>query len=342
MILRIFAARAGAELERIQAEEALKQSEEREREKAERLQLTLTELKRTQSQLIQSAKMSALGQMVAGIAHEINNPVSFISCNINFARSYFQDLLSIVEAYQKNSSNPTPEIEKLIAENQLDFLREDWSKLIQSMAVGAERIQEIVQSLKLFSRLDEAEVKPTDIHQAIDNTLLILQHRLRSVGKASEIEVIKNYGKLPLITCYSSQLNQVFMNLLNNAIDALENQPSPRIITINTVPVSAKEQKTTNNRQSTTDKVIIRIADNGAGMKQEVQQKIFDPFFTTKSVGSGTGLGLSISHQIVVEKHLGNITCVSAPGKGTEFIIEIPVSLPEKSRDEITIYALSV
>ncbi|HBE60600.1 MAG TPA: hybrid sensor histidine kinase/response regulator, partial [Cyanobacteria bacterium UBA11366] len=200
----------------------------------------------TQSQLIQSAKMSALGQMVAGIAHEINNPVSFISCNINFARSYFQDLLSIVEAYQKNSSNPTPEIEKLIAENQLDFLREDWSKLIQSMAVGAERIQEIVQSLKLFSRLDEAEVKPTDIHQAIDNTLLILQHRLRSVGKASEIEVIKNYGKLPLITCYSSQLNQVFMNLLNNAIDALENQPSPRIITINTVPVSAKEQKTTN------------------------------------------------------------------------------------------------
>lgn len=342
MILSIFAARAGAELERIQAEEALKQSEAREREKAQRLELTLTELKRTQSQLIQSAKMSALGQMVAGIAHEINNPVSFISCNLNFARNYFQDLLSIVETYQKNYPNPTPEIEKSIAENQLNFLKEDWLKLMQSMAVGAERIQQIVQSLKLFSRLDEAQLKPTDIHQAIDNTLLILQHRLRSVGNVSKIEVIKNYDKLPLVTCYGSQLNQVFMNLLNNAIDALDNQPSPRIITISTVAVSAKEQKTTNNQKPKTDKVVIRIADNGAGMSQEVQQKIFDPFFTTKSVGSGTGLGLSISHQIVVEKHLGNITCVSAPGQGTEFLVEIPVSLSTKSRHEIPVYALSV
>ena len=330
MILKIFAARTGAELERLQAEEELRRSEARERDKAIQLERTLKELKQTQSQLIQAEKMSGLGRMVAGVAHEINNPVSFIFGNLSYARNYFQDLLSLVKLYQQAFPHSTPEIQQLASEIELEFLVEDWTKLTQSMQVGAERIQQIVQSLKLFSRLDEAELKSTDIHADIDNTLLILQHRLRAVGKACEIEVIRDYGQLPLVNCYASQLNQVFMNLLNNAIDALANQPSPRVITIRT-SLSSKcsglsSELEQPSKSQNSQNVIIRIADNGVGMSEEVQRKIFDPFFTTKPVGSGTGLGLSISHQIVVEKHKGRIRCISAPGKGTEFIVEVPVN----------------
>jgi Signal transduction histidine kinase regulating C4-dicarboxylate transport system len=205
------------------------------------------------------------------------------------------------------------------------------------MQVGTKRIEKIVRSLKSFSKLDESELKLVNIHEGIDNTLLILQHRLRAVGEHLEIEVIKNYGQLPQVTCYASQLNQVFLNLLNNAIDALENQSSPRVITISTSLIQTPKWSPTicpcaNNIQPASDAanhrhyVIIRIADKGSGMSEEVCQQIFDPFFTTKPVGSGTGLGLAISHQIVVEKHKGRISCISAPEKGTELIVEIPVT----------------
>jgi signal transduction histidine kinase len=279
------------------------------------LNQALEELKRTQVQLIQAEKMSSLGQMVAGIAHEINNPVSFIYGNLNPARKYLQDILSLIELYQQTYPSSTSEIEQFVKDIDLDFLVEDWQKMINSMQVGAERIQEIVSSLRNFSRLDEKDLKSVDIHEGIENTLLILQHRLRAEGKRAEIKVIKNYGQLPKIACYANQLNQVFMNLISNAIDALKNTPSPRIITIHTSVVSRQK----------TSLVKISITDNGSGMCEEVLSKIFDPFFTTKPVGSGTGLGLSICYPIVVDRHQGKISCVSDLGIGTEFIVEIPL-----------------
>src|SRR5919199_1308213 len=230
-------------IERQRSQQALRQSEAREREKAQALEQTLGELKRTQTQLIQTEKMSSLGRMVAGIAHELNNPVSFIYGNLTPAREYFQDLNDLVELYQQTYPNPTPEIQQFVEEIDLEFLVEDWSKLMNSMQVGAERIEQTVLSLKSFSRLDESELKPVDIHDNLNDTLWILQHRLRAVGVRDargarvlhqEIKVIKNYGQLPLVTCYVSQLNQVFMHLIDNAIDALESQPEPRVITIRT------------------------------------------------------------------------------------------------------------
>ena len=304
--------------------EERKLAEEREREKAHQLQLTLEQLKRTQSHLIQSEKMSSLGKMVAGVAHEINNPVNFIWGNLPPARQYAQDLIRLIKLYQKIYPDSTPEISKLIEDIELDFLMEDWPKLMKSMEVGAERIHQIVLSLRNFSRLNESDLKPVDIHEGIENTLLILQHRLKGTNESPNIELIKHYGKLPNIICYTSQLNQVFMNLLSNAIDALETQPSPRVITIQT---SLSQESTVNSQNQISQFIIIRITDNGSGMNEDVCQHIFDPFFTTKPVGSGTGLGLSISYQIVVEKHQGKLSCISEPGKGTEMIVEIPVGL---------------
>lgn len=301
--------------DRKQAELARQQSEAREREKAEVLKLTLNDLKRTQAQLIQSEKMSSLGRMVAGIAHEINNPVSFIQGNLTPAQEYFEDLNRLLNLYQETYQNSNPEIQQLRKEIDLEFLIEDYAKLMSSLRVGTERIKQIVLSLRNFSRLDESPLKSVDIHQGIDNTLEILQNRLQVKGNCPEIRVIKKYDILPKIKCYASQLNQVFMNLLDNAIDALENQPEPRIIKISTEIINYESPF-----------IVIRIADNGRGMRQEVQDKIFDPFFTTKPVGSGTGLGLAISHQIIVEQHSGQISCVSTPEEGTELIVEIPVN----------------
>ncbi|HEY9609884.1 response regulator [Allocoleopsis sp.] len=314
-------------IERERSQQELRQSEAREREKAQELEQTLGELKRTQTQLIQTEKMSSLGRMVAGITHEINNPISFIYGNLTPAKEYFKDLTQLIEIYEKTYPNSTPEIQQLIEEIDLEFLMEDWSKLMHSMQVGAERIEQTVLSLKSFSRLDESALKPIDIHENLDNTLLILQHRLRAEGNRPEIQVIKDYSQLPLLYCYASQLNQVFMNLFDNAIDALEHQSESRLITIKTAMESGEWRVENEEESTSTSSVVIRVTDNGKGMDEEVLQHIFDPFFTTKAVGKGTGLGLAISHQIVVEKHKGHISCLSTPGQKTEFIVEIPVNL---------------
>ncbi len=289
-------------------------------EKNLRLEQTLNQLQHTQAQLIQSEKMSSLGQMVAGVAHEINNPVSFIYGNLTPASEYVQDLLRLIQVYQQEYPQPKPLVEATISEIDLDFLVVDLQKLLVSMKVGAERIRNIVLSLRNFSRLDEAEMKPVDIHEGIDSTLMILQPRLRASTHSAEIEIIKNYGQLPKVNCYVSQLNQVFMNIISNGIDALEhrrhlmNQADfPPTIIISTDLIE-------------NSKVQISISDNGSGMNSDILQRIFDPFFTTKPVGSGTGLGLSISYSIIVERHQGEMTCNSTPGEGAEFIILIPIN----------------
>ena len=331
--------------ERKAAEAALRLSEAALREQTLQLEQALCELKQTQLQLIQTEKMSSLGQLVAGIAHEINNPVTFISGNISHAHQYAQDLLELVQRYAQYYPQPEPEIADLIEDIDFEFLMEDFPKLLNSMNMGANRIRQIVLSLKNFSRLDEAERKPVDIHEGIENTLLILQHRLKP--EAANIQIIKEYANLPPVECYPGQLNQVFMNLLNNAIDALEKcdhhtfwgsstfkfenlKHKPRIIKISTEVLDyAKSRQLGFEDSQNLKSVVIRITDNGPGIPQEVKQRIFDPFFTTKPVGEGTGLGLSISYQIIVEKHGGQLACVSEPGQGTEFIVEIPITPPE-------------
>ena len=302
-----------------------KQNETLFREKSQELQIALCNLQNTQSQLIQTEKISSLGQLVAGVAHEINNPVSFIYGNINHANQYAQDLLHLLEVYEQEYPKPTPRICNEIEAIDIEFLREDFPKLLDSMQIGVERICEIVSSLRSFSRVDRAEMQAVNIHQGIDSTLLILQHRLKATNERPAIKTIKNYADLPLVECYPGQLNQVFMNLLSNAIDALEEsfliQPNSFLVCGNIQPPTIKISTAIGAK----NKAIISIADNGCGMTEEVRQRLFDAFYTTKPVGKGTGLGLSISYQIVVEKHLGSLQCISSPEKGAEFIISIPI-----------------
>ncbi|MCT7977525.1 PAS domain S-box protein [Laspinema olomoucense] len=281
---------------------------------AEQLQNTLEELQQTQSQLIQTEKMSSLGQLVAGVAHEINNPVNFIHGNLTHLSNYTDDLLSIINLYQETYPTPEAELQEAISDLELDYITEDLPKILASMRMGTDRIRKIVLSLRNFSRLDEADMKAVDIHEGIENTLLILQNRFKTKGDRHSIELIKEYGELPLIECYASQMNQVLMNIINNAIDALESHPSE---TLPTIRISTEVRG---------DRAIIHIADNGPGMTEQIKARLFDPFFTTKPVGKGTGLGLAISYQIVVDKHNGSLDCITEPGKGSEFIIEIPIA----------------
>lgn len=320
--------------------EQLLQTQAQERQKSLELEQTLRELQQTQLQLIQSEKMSSLGRMISGVSHEINNPVGFIYGNLDYANEYIRQLLELVELYQETYTNPTPKIAEQMKDIDLDFLKSDLPQIIKSMKVGAERLCQIVLMLRNFSRLQEAELKFVDIHEGIESTLLLLQHRLEAKIERPAIEVIKKYGNLPKVECYASQLNQVFMNLLANSIDALE----AVVKTIITPPSSllSQEIEISNSQQRTTNKqpmilicteiidgltVIIRIIDNGLGMTEDVCHKLFEPFFTTKQVGSGTGLGLAISYQIIVEKHKGQLKVNSDVERGTEFVIEIPLRL---------------
>lgn len=287
------------------------------RQKQQALETMLNELHRTQAQMVQSEKMSSLGQLVAGIAHEINNPVNFIHGNLSHAGDYTKDLLELVDLYQSEYPRPSPLVAELIEAIDLDFIRDDLPKLLRSMQIGTDRIREIVKSLRLFSRLDESEVKPINIHEGIDSTLMILHNRIKAKAHRKEIQIIKQYGALPLVECYAGQLNQVFMNILANAIDALEDHAHHN-------PTAELAIMITTTRLGT-DQVEIAIADNGSGMPESVQQQIFDPFFTTKPIGKGTGMGLSISHQIVTERHQGKLVCCSTAGEGTQFKIQIPL-----------------
>ncbi|BAY98812.1 PAS/PAC sensor signal transduction histidine kinase [Tolypothrix tenuis PCC 7101] len=310
--------------ETARAAEALqKANNELERKVEERtteLRRALLDLQTTQAQLVHSEKMSSLGQMVAGVAHEINNPISFIAGNLEYANQYIDDLLNLIAVYQEQYPEANPTIASKIKAIDLQYLCQDLPKLMQSMTVGSERIKNIVLGLRNFSRLDEATTKSVDIHEGIDNTLMILNHQLVINSQLPNIQIIKYYGQLPKVSCYVNQLNQVFLNILNNAIYALkanvEHWQSTTAIPSIIIKTSVKE-----------DRVLISIKDNALGMTPEVQKQIFDPFFTTKPVGQGTGLGLSISYQIIVERHQGQLNCISTLGEGTEFLIEIPIQM---------------
>ena len=328
-------------LERVAAETALRKSESQLREQANRLEQTLQELQKTQSQLIHTEKMSSLGQLVAGIAHEINNPINFIYGNIAYADQYIQDIVHLLQLYKSYYPEPAPQIQEVAEEIDLDFVTRDLPKLLGSMKIGADRIRDLVLSLRNFVRLDEAEMKYVNIHDGIESTLSILPNQLKAKPGRAEIQVIKNYGKLPSVECHAGQLNQVFLNILSNAIDAIEIQhKSTAVRQLLTTSAqqshcgcSEKQIETAENfpwiRISTevlaNNWIALRIADNGTGMSEEICKRLFDPFFTTKPVGEGKGLGLSISYQIVTEKHGGKIRCISQPGKGAEFVIEIPI-----------------
>lgn len=284
------------------------------------LSQALTHLRNTQAQMVQSEKMSALGQMVAGVAHEINNPVNFIHGNLSYVDTYMADLMRLMQLYQKHYPTPPAEISNELQEVDMAFLEEDLSKLLTSMRVGTDRIREIVLSLRNFSRLDESDSKQVDIHEGIDNTLTILQNRLKTKPNQPAIAVVKEYSKLPLVECYPGQLNQVFMNILGNAIDVLEEQNKNK-----TTEEIQPSHICIRTKLSSQNSITIEISDNGSGMSEQVRSNVFNPFFTTKAVGKGTGLGLSISYQIVVDKHQGKLWCDSTPGQGTTFAIEIPI-----------------
>jgi signal transduction histidine kinase len=322
--------------------QALQASEASLRAQTEDLQKALKELQQAQLHLVHSEKMSSLGQMVAGIAHEINNPVSFIHGNVHYAAEYLKEMMVLLDRYQSSYPNPTSEVQTTLEQIDLPFIRTDFPKLMVSMQEGTERIREIVKSLRIFSRLDESAIKQVDLHESLDSTLTLLNNRLKASGHFPEIHVIRHYGALSRIECHAGQLNQVFMNLLGNAIDALREKlkldPSfqqPKI-TITTLELPGPEVEKLNGSAPETPQdspslsplnwIGITIADNGPGIPEDIRNRLFDPFFTTKEIGKGTGLGLSISYQIVTETHRGALELESAPGQGTKFTVKLPIA----------------
>ncbi|MGI0491452.1 sensor histidine kinase [Alkalinema pantanalense CENA528] len=305
-------------------------------QEAQLVEANLRQLQYNYSRHLQTEKMAALGQLVAGVAHEINNPTSFIYGNLNHVDRYIRDFLEVIALYQSEYPQPSPVVQAKLQELDFDFLTSDIIKLVRSMRVGAERITEIVKSLRNFSRLDESDYKAVDIHDGIDSTIMILRSRLKSQTKRPEIQVTKDYGLLPSVECYAGQLNQVFMNILSNAIDAIEEQIEqyPQTVPIPQGNVHIKTQQMDN------EWIMISIADNGSGIPESIQNQLFDPFFTTKAIGKGTGLGLYISHQIIKEKHHGKLTCRSSP-QGTEFLIQIPIC-QTRTCPPVRAYALAI
>ncbi|MEL6602060.1 MAG: ATP-binding protein [Cyanobacteria bacterium J06614_10] len=312
-ILVIFVYRADQLL--LQHFQEIKKSENRYRQQSAELKDTLAMLKKTQTQILQSEKMSSLGQMVAGIAHEINNPISFIHGNLQHVNRYTKDLLEGIHLYESCQTGSNPNPQSRLESLEIDFIKEDLPKILTSMAVGTERIRNIVLTLRNFSRMDESDCKIVDIHDGIESTLSMMAYRLKAQPERPQIEIIRDFDQLPNIECYPGQINQVFMHVIANSIDALAASDSqhPPKITVRT--------------EKRAEGIAVSIADNGAGISPEVQAHVFDPFFTTKEVGKGTGMGLAISHQIITEKHSGKITCFSGVGIGTEFIMELPLQL---------------
>ncbi|WP_293141583.1 sensor histidine kinase [Okeania sp. SIO3I5] len=300
----------------------LQESESSYRNQADELKRVLHQLQQTQTQILQNEKMSSLGQLVAGVAHEINNPVTFIHGNLHHIQKHTQDLLRLIQLYQKHYPHPVTEIQVEAEEIELEFIEEDLPKVLSSIEIGSKRISDIVVSLRNFSRMDEVGIKAINIHEGLDSTLMILQHRLKGSREKPEIQVIKDYGTIPPVQCYPGMLNQVFMNIMANAIDSLEEMIETKT---NSEHHNLSCQITLRTSLIKDKWVQIAIADNGCGIPQEIQERIFEPFFTTKPVGKGTGMGTSISYQIVTEKHQGKLEYFSTLGRGTEVVISIPV-----------------
>ncbi|WP_392531177.1 sensor histidine kinase [Nostoc sp. C117] len=342
-LVSLFASQTAIAIEKALLYEESTQAAIQAKAQTQKLQQALQDLQLAQTQLIQSEKMSSLGQLIAGVAHEINNPVNFICGNLRYVAEYAQDLLHLLQDYQKFLPVAPPDLQSELDNIDLEFIMEDLPKMLDSMKLGSDRIVEIVQSLKNFSRHDETQIKAVNIHDGIDGTLMILRHRLKASAHRPAIEIVKDYAKLPPIECYPGQLNQVFMNILANAIDALEES-----LVISHCSLASNESQMTvpviTIRTQILDRewVVIRIADNGPGMNEKVIQRIYDPFFTTKEIGKGTGLGMAISHQIIVDRHGGILKCRSELGEGTEFWIQIPVNYSVVDTTEADSYAISL
>lgn len=299
------------------------------KQQTERLEAALTKIQNTQLQLVQSEKMASLGQLVAGIAHEINNPISFIYGNVHYVNDYLDSLVDTIKMYRKTYPNPTENIKNFTEEVDLDFVIDDLKSMMDSMQTGVERIHAIVLGLRTFSRLDEADLKSVDLHEGIESTLLIVQHRLQETNRRPPIQVLKHYGELPKVTCYSGQLHQVFLHLIENAIDAIEDKNVDLSVSPDFIPSIEIRTESTDDHQ-----IIVCFQDNGVGIPDDIKNQIFNPFFTTKSVGQGSGLGLSICYQIIVEQHQGQLTYSPLPDGGSQFKIQIPIH-----REETTLQA---